>query len=66
MMDKIFSVIDKIVTIVLIVCVTAFIVKLIMEIGIMTKLKYPGECITVNDEYYCKVVKSKKDISVKM
>ena len=51
---KINNIADLILSIVLIVCVVLFGISLIKEIIIMNKLEYPGDCIKINDEYYCK------------
>lgn len=51
---KINNIADLVLSIVLIVCLVLFGISLIKEITIMNKLKYPGNCIQVNEEYYCK------------
>ena len=51
---KINKIADLVLSIVLIVCVVLFGISLIKEIIIMNKLEYPGDCIKINDEYYCR------------
>lgn len=65
---KINKIADLVLSIVLIVCVVLFGISLIKEISIMNKLEYPGDCIKINNEYYCKQIDNKinNDKGIKM
>ena len=66
MEKKIKDVLNIATTVILLVCTSALIGKLIFEITIMAKLKYPSECVIINGEYYCREVKKTQDKGVEM
>ena len=66
MIKQIKDVLNIATTVILLVCASALIGKLIFEITIMAKLKYPSECVIINGEYYCREVKKTQDKGVDM
>ena len=61
MKDKIKLIIDYIINITLIVVALLLMVKLINDIRIQNELRYPGECIEVNNNYYCRSEQYKEE-----
>ena len=66
MSNKIKLIIDYVLNITLIVVALLFMFDLIKDIKIKTNLKYPGECIEVNGEYYCRNILEEKDKGIKL
>lgn len=66
MKDKIKLVIDYVINITLIVVALLLMVKLINDIRIQNELRFPGECIEVNQEYYCRNIVEEKDKGIKL
>ena len=66
MNNKIKKIIDYIINIILIIVSLLLIIKLIRDIKIQSELRFPGECIAVNKEYYCRNIVEENDKGIKL